>query len=343
MDRTLKIFSLLILAVSIGGVINAASQDSVVLPATGSPMTPEWKQYNDQAETKGAPLLKYVVTAKEMTQTKQREPAQLQDSFSPTDDQLYVYTSWINVRDRPRYGIKIYDPRGVQFYERESVYQFGSERWNLWDNLYVKGWPAARVPGKWRAEIIMNGILAKTKEFYIGADTRRYDQQTRKADGLAIGVYPFFADASVKGLIFRINTPLLPLYLSQMLTIDFENRRVVMPFQLRKDLADPKIKYEDVKNFLMQELKSPDSEWNAMVKKHKVDFVITGKVYDATTYDEEKEATIYLIDVATRNLKEIKATYKSQRAYERTAFEVRANFYRAIYDQIAKPVADALK
>ena len=80
-----------------------------------------------------------------------------------------------------------------------------------------------------------------------------------------------------------------------------------------------------------------------MVKKHKVDFVIAGKVYDAGTYDEEKEAAIYLIDVATKNLKEISATYKSQRAYERTEFEVRANFYRAIYDRIAKPVADALK
>ena len=113
----------------------------------------------------------------------------------------------------------------------------------------------------------MKCILAKTKDFYIGADNRRYDQQTRKADGLAIGVYPYFTDASVKGLLFRTSTPLLPLYLSQMLTIDFENRRVVMPFQLRKGLGDPKVKYEDLKNFLVQEVKSPDSEWNAMTKK----------------------------------------------------------------------------
>jgi hypothetical protein len=342
MDRRLKILGLLLSAISINGATNAASQDSAVLPATGSPMTPEWKQYNDQAEIKGQPLLKYVVTAKTMTQTKEREPAQIQDSFSLTDDQLYVYTSWINVRDRSRYAIRIYDPRGVQFYDRESVYRFSSEKWNHWDSLNIKGWPAARMPGKWRAEILMNGILAKTKEFYLGADTRRYDQPTRKDGGLTIGVYPYFVDASVKGLTFRTNTPLLPLYLSQMLTIDFENRRVVMPFQLRKDLADPKVKYDEVKNFVMQELNSPDSEWNAMAKKHKLDFVITGRVYDATTYDEEKEATIYLINVASRNIKEIKATYKSQRARERTVFEVRANFYREIYDQIVKPVTDAL-
>ena len=88
MERASKILLLLILALSISGVANAASQDNFVLPATGSPMTPEWKQYNDEAETKGAPLLKYVVTAKEMTQTKEREPAQIQDSFSLTDDQF---------------------------------------------------------------------------------------------------------------------------------------------------------------------------------------------------------------------------------------------------------------
>jgi hypothetical protein len=278
-----------------------------------------------------------------MTKTKEPEPTQIQDSFALTDDQLYVYTSWINVRERPRYTIKIYDPRGVQFHERESVYRFSSEKWNHWDNLYVKGWAASRVPGKWRAEILMNGILAKTKEFYIGADARRYEQSTRKESGSSIGVYPYFVDASVKGLSFRSNTPQLPLYLSQMLTIDFDSRRVVMPFQLRKDLADPKVKYDDVKAFLAQELKTPDSEWNRMMKKHHLDFVITGRVYDAMTFDEEKEATIDMVDAAAKSIKEIKATYKSQKARERTVFEVRANFYREIYDQIVKPVADALK
>ena len=80
-----------------------------------------------------------------------------------------------------------------------------------------------------------------------------------------------------------------------------------------------------------------------MVKKHKLDFVITGKIYDATTYEQEKEATLYLINAATRNIKEIKASYKSQRARERTSFQVRANFYQEIYDQIVKQGASALK
>jgi hypothetical protein len=78
MDRKIAILGLLLLGFSIAGATEAACQDRAVLPATGSPMTPEWKQYNEEAETKDAPLLKYVVTAKEMTRTKERAPSQIQ-------------------------------------------------------------------------------------------------------------------------------------------------------------------------------------------------------------------------------------------------------------------------
>lgn len=345
MVKRITIVGLLVLALKLSmGVTEAASQDKVVLPATGSPMTPEWKQYNEQAEAKGAPLLKYVVTAKEMTPTKEREPSKIQDTFSPTDDYLHVYTSWVNVKDRSKYEIRIYDPRGVVFYASDRVYRFGTEKWNLWDALYIKGWPAARAPGKWDADIFMDGVLVKRKEFVIDSETRRYERTAGKEGGLAIGVYPYFVDAESRyGVTFRTNASLLPLYISQMLTIDFEAHRVVMPFQLRKDIARPQVKYDDLGNFLTQEVKSPDSEWNAMVKKHKLDFVIAGKIYDSTTYEEEKEATIYLVNVLTRNIREIKASYKSFRARERTGPEVRANFYQAIYDEIVKQVASALK
>jgi hypothetical protein len=207
----------------------------------------------------------------------------------------------------------------------------------------VKGWPAARLLGKWQAKISMDGVLAKTKEFFVGSENRRYEQTIKKDGALSIGVYPFFVDTeSTYGATFRANDSLLPLYLSQVLTIDFEAHRVVMPFELRKGTANPKVKYDDLRNFLVREVKSPDSEWNAMVKKHKLDLVLAGKVYDTTTYEEEKEATIYLIRSAT-NITETKATYKALKSRERTGFDVRANFYREIYDQIVKPVADSLK
>lgn len=41
-------------------------------------------------------------------------------------------------------------------------------------------------------------------------------------------------------------------------------------------------------------------------KKHKLDFVIDGRVYDATTHDEEKEQTFH---VAARQIGEVKANF----------------------------------
>ena len=345
MTRKCKIiFGLVLLGLSVRAVTGAAAQDRVVLPATGSAVTPEWKQYNAEADTKGAPLLKYVVTAKAMTQTKEREPAQIQDMFSLTDNELYVYTSWINVKDGSKYSIRIYDPRGVLFDDAERVYRFGTERWNLWDSLHVKGWAAARVPGKWRADVLMNGTLATTKEFYIGSDARRHEPSPSKESGRTIGVYPYFVDTEDRiGTTVRDNSFRLPLYLAQMLTLDFEPQRVVMPFELRRTIVNPKTKYDGVRGFLNQELKAGESEWNAMVKKHNLDLVIAGRVYDRATYRDEKEATIYLVESRTMNIKEIKASYKSLQERERTGFDVQANFYRAIYDEIFKPIADLLK
>jgi hypothetical protein len=78
-------------------------------------------------------------------------------------------------------------------------------------------------------------------------------------------------------------------------------------------------------------------------EKFKLDFLIAGAVFDFATFGEEKEASIYLIDVKKKDVKEIKATYKSSRAYDRTGFLVRANFYRAIYDQIVTRSPDVLE
>jgi hypothetical protein len=329
---------------NLSGVTESSSQDRFVIPATGSLVTPEWKQYNEQAEAKGAPLLKYVVTAKEMTRTKEREPKDIQDTFSLKDDLLYVYTAWVNVKDRAKNEIKIYDPRGVLFYRAEKVYRFSTEKWTVWDPLYLSGWPATRLPGKWQAQIFMNGTLAKTKEFEIGSETRRYERKSIKESSPSIGVYPIFVDAESKyGATFRNNSSLMPLYISQMLTIDFEDRRLVMPFDLRSGMISPKVKYDDFGKFLTQEVKSPDSEWDAMIKKHGLDVLIAGKVYDTTAYEEEKEATIYVVKTGTKDIKEIKASYKSMKAFDKTGFQVRANFYREVYDQIIKQAADLLK
>ena len=326
------------LVLTIGCAVETPSQPKVIPPATGSPMTPEWREYNRQAEAKGAPLLKYVVTAKERTRTRPREFRGIQDTFSTEDDRVYFRYKWTNVKGRPIEKIRIYDPRGILFREYESSYRGRTGKWSVTVVLYIKGWAAARLPGKWRAEIYMEDVLATTKEFVIGSATHRYERQTSKRPGLTVGVYPYFIDAPTSQ---TSRTKWMPLYIAQMLTVDFENYRVVMPFELWKHIARPVVKYEDLSGFLNQELRSEGSEWNEMIKKHQLDLVITGKVLDSGEYGEEKEATFYIINAKTKHIKEIKTSFTSSRAFDRG--QVRDNFYKDVYDQLLKKGADEFR
>lgn len=313
---------------------------TVVLPITGSHMTPEWLEYNKQAEVRGMPQLVFAVTAKDLARTVPEQPKGIQDVFSAEDEQLVIFTTWTSIKGRPRYQLKVYDPRGVVFHEAASVYRFGTQRWGMWNTLYIKGWPAARLPGRWRAEIYMDDVLALKKEFFIGSTARQYETKPVKSDALAIGVHPYFVDADTSR---RDNSTRLPSYIAQMLLVDFENYRIITPFQLRDAVPRPVLKYDQYAASIRQELNYPDSPLMRAAEKFKLDFLITGAVYDFAQFDYAKEASILLVDVRKKEAKEITATFTSDPARDRTGFQVRANFYRAIYDEIVRQGPDALK
>ena len=341
----LALFSVLLLLLSglvfsSGCAVETASKPQAVLPATGSSMTPEWKEYNRQAEAKDAPLLKYVVTAKSITPTSPRQPKEIQDNFAPQDERLYVFSKWVNVQGRPIYKIKIYDPRGILFRERTSAYRHGTGKWVLWNTLYIRGWAAARLPGKWKALIYMNDLLAKTKEFAIGSKSYRYDQKVGKGGSKRIGVYPYFVNADPSS---TRHTTRFPLYISQMLTVDIDDSQVIMSWQLQKEVTRPILKYKQVRDYFSRELNSPDSELNGLIKKHNLDLLITGRVFDTGTYGEEKEATLYLINTNSKQIREIISSFTSHRGWERTGLQVRANLYKSVYNDILKEVVKELK
>ena len=313
---------------------------TVVRPTTGSHMTPEWAEYNRQAEVRTMPQLLFAVTAKELARTVPEQPKGVQDVFAAEDEQLVIFTNWANIKGRPRYQLKIYDPRGVVFQEAASVYSFGTERWNVWNTLYIKGWAAARLPGRWRAEIYMDDLLALKKEFFIGSTVRQYESRPVKPDGLTIGVHPFFIDSDTSRVV---HSTLLPSYLSQMLIVDFENYRIVTPFHLRNAMARPVVKYDQFGASIREELRRPDSPLMRVAEKFRLDFLITGAVLDFWQYGAAAEASILLVDVKKKEAKEIKTNFTLDRAYERNGLQARANFYRAIYDQILKQGPDALK
>ncbi len=341
--KEIGLFSGLLLLVSglvftSGCAVETASKPQAVLPATGSSMTPEWKEYNRQAEAKNAPLLKYVVTAKSITRTSPRQPQEIQDNFTSQDERLYVFSKWVNVQGRPIYKIRIYDPRGILFRERTRAYRHSSGKWIQWTTLYIRGWAAARLPGKWKAEIYMNDVLAKTQEFVIGSESYRYDQKVGKRGSKRIGVYPYFVNADPST---RRHTVRLPLYIGQMLTVDLDDSQVIMPWQLQKEVTRPIVKYKKVRDYFSQELNSPDSELNALIRKHKLDLVIAAKVYDSRRYDVEKEATFYIINAKTKHIKGIKTSFTAIRAFHRG--QVRTKFYKDVYDQLLKKGANEFR
>ncbi len=286
------------------------------------------------------PQLVFAVTAKELARTVPEQPKGVQDVFSGEDEQLVVFTTWTSIKGRPRYQLKVYDPRGVVFHEAASVYRFGTERWSMWNTLYIKGWAAARLPGRWRAEIHMDDVLALKKEFFIGSTTRQYESKSSKPNAFTIGVHPYFVDADASR---RDNSTLLPLFISQMLMVDFEGYRIVTPFQLRDAMARPVVKYDQYAVSIKQELNFPDSQLMRTAEKFNLDLLVTGVVYDFAQLDDEKKASFFLVDIKKKEVKEIKATFTSTAAYERTGFQVRANFYQAIYNQIVRQGPDVLK
>lgn len=341
MARRTTTLGLLLFVSSLGTGCAGETAPRVILPVTGSPMTPEWAEYNKQAEIKGAPLLMYAVTAKELSQkTKPEEPRQIQDTFSLDDERVYVYTRWSNVQGKPRYEAKFYDPRGSVFFEWDRVYTFATGDWHVWTYLGIKGWPVTRLPGKWRAEIFMDDSLALRKEFVIGSETHRYVPTVLKADAPTIAVHPYFIDSETSG---RENSTLLPVYISQMLMVQFDKYRVVTPFQLRREMGRPVAKYAAYGSVIKEELKSPYSQWISVAQKYKADLLIAGAVHDPATLGEQKQATVYLISTKTREAKEIKASYTPRRAFDRTGGEVIANFYQEISNQIVKQLAETLK
>lgn len=328
--RQIFLFFLLPLIFSYTGcAARTSSKYDVDIPSSGSPITPEWKEYNRQAAINGAPLLRYIVTSKEIVRTRPSKPNYIQNTFSPKNDRLFIFTKWTNVIGKPKYAIRIYDPRGIKLLERERVYPFSTKKWNTWDALYVKGWAAERLPGKWRAEIYMNDVFVTKKEFIIGSKTHHYNQKVEKENLLTIGVFPFLDSDKTN----RKHAGRMPLYIAQMLTIDFEDYRVIMPYQFWNYTLMPSAEYNDFKEFLAHEISLSESGWNEVISSHKLDFVITGKVYDPATTDEENEAIIYVIDTKNKNVRTIKTRFTPTQ-YEWTHSKLLRTFYKNVYSKV---------
>lgn len=269
-----------------------ATRTGTILPPTGSPQTSEWIAYNDQAQTNNTPKLIYFVTCKKLAKSKPTKPLKITDHFSLTDKKAYIYTRWTNVFGPHVFKVKNYDPRGVLFGEWEVNYTFAGPNWYLWAPMSIKDAPASRLPGEWTTEIYMDGILAARKKTVIGHTNVRYKKTSLVKEVPAVGVIKFVPKGE-RGKRFDNE---LPNFIAQMMTIDYPNYRVIMPWEIRKEIEIPNdVKLEDYINSLMNTHLFSD-----FVTDHNINLLIAGSAYDGGQYGERKRFEVYIIDVKSR-------------------------------------------
>jgi len=284
-----------------------ATKTGTVLPPTGIPQTSEWIAYNDQAETNNAPKLVYLVTCEKLAKSKPRKPLKITDHFSLTDKKAYIYTRWTNVFGPHVFKLKNYDPRGVLFGEWETSYTYAGPNWNVWASKRIKDAPSSRLPGEWTTEIYMDGILAARKKTVIGHTNVRYKKISLGKEVPAVGVIRFVPKGE-KGKRFDYE---LPNFIARMMTIDYPNYRVIMPWEIRKEIEIPNdVKLENYINSLMNTHLFSD-----FVTDHNINLLIAGSAYDGGQYGERKRFEVYIIDVKSRVIaKHFKTTWTSKKA-----------------------------
>jgi hypothetical protein len=262
-------------------------------PPTGSPLTPEWIKYNEQAETKNLPRLSYLVTCKKITGPKKsKEPEEITDTFSLKDRMACVYVRWSDVSGSPVCTLRIYDPRGVLFKEWERTFKRKKPVWNQWFRHWIKDAPASKLPGKWTAEILMDGVLAARKEFVIGDTNVQYKQISYDKNVSAISVFPF-VPAGDRGKMFDYEAPTL---IAQMMSIDYPDHRVILPSEIDNEITVPThVKIEEFVNDTINSKVLDD-----LITKYNINLFIAGsaRAYGRTTRGEKftVKFDIFIID-----------------------------------------------
>ena len=329
MLRKMFVVSLVVTTLSI--VSSVATEAETNIPVTGSALTPEWKKYNEQAEAQKAPKLLYVVTCKKMTKAKGKadKPKKITDNFKLKDKKLYVYTNWTNVFGPHTYSLKVYDPRKVLFYEWDCNFRHAGPGWWLWSPLFIKNAPASKLPGKWTAEISMDGILATKKEFSIGDTDVQYKQILLDKEAPAIGFSKFVVRGS-SGKRFDWE---LPNFLARMMTVDYPNYRVLLPWTVNKDISvPPDMKIEDfVNNTINSEI------FSDFVSKHNVSLFIMGSAYDGGTFGERKSFHVYIIDAKAKTIvRHCKTTWISKKARHDNVTDLIVSACNKVYRKMMK-------
>lgn len=310
-------------------------------PPTGSPLTPEWIKYNEQAETKNLPRLTYLVTCKSVTgPEKAKEPKEITDNFSLKDSMACVYVRWSNVLGSPVCTLRIYDPRGVLFIEWERTFKGEKPAWNQWFRHWIKDAPASKLPGKWTAEIFMDGVLAARKEFVIGDTNVQYKQISYGKNVSAVSVFPFVSEGA-GGKMFDYEAPTL---IAQMMSIDYPDYRVILPSEIDNEITVPAhVKIEDFVNDTINSKVLDD-----LISKHNINLFIAGSARaEMKKHRREKfavEFDIFIIDGKSKSVvKQFHTTWLPIRKYKLEKELLILHACSSVYETLMKKAKDDIE
>jgi len=93
---------------------------------------------------------------------KRWAPIDVTNSFTTTDERIYLFIDIENVEGPIRITFKVFDPQGELFAEEHGDWEAGS--WN-WIQYYVQLEVAKMAPGEWSAEAYANDQLISTVTF----------------------------------------------------------------------------------------------------------------------------------------------------------------------------------
>lgn len=222
---------LLLLFVMAAPAIQASDQ-----PASFPKGDHHWQQYNRKAAQTNAPLLSYFSLCKDLKYKKKLDgPVDETDTFSTDDKQFYFFTRWKNMDGRHHLRVAIYSPRSGLFDVRKFTFNGKGPNWKVARFYFIRNAPPSRIPGKWRCDIFMDGILAASKTFSIGDPGTQYPASHITPETPAIGVVLFEYNQSDGKPMKKKYAWRLSELIGQSLVADFPAYRIVLPSQIHHE------------------------------------------------------------------------------------------------------------
>lgn len=327
----LKLFISFLLATQAVFILSCSATKSISKhPLTGSEMSTEWIEYNKQAAQTNSPKLVYLATCKKVGGPSGKKKAvDITDHFSLKDERFYVFCQWKNIFGKHVFKLKVFDPRGVLFKNWDCLYSYSDTTWKLWSYEFIENAPAARIPGKWTAEIYMDDKLAAKKTFTIGSSSSTHSKvvYTQNTPAIAVAKFIYKGDG---GHRFGTN---LPDYIAQMLTIEYPNCRVILPSEVMKFLSLSQI--ESIENSTDNIINSPLLD--DFFGRKNIKLLIIGSVYDDGLVGETKTFKVNIIDAKNRTVVcETKTLWSSLHNYKYNPDQLIMHGSQSVFKKISK-------